>query len=276
MERRCGTRALKTSTARARLGAGAPMAGVRSSPVGSLFMGTIHFVQLTFQAPNGSTFAVNAGDYTRAVEYARRIVPHTSAYARLYGPNQVAVDPNLGILSAPLGGSKDAASGFYTYGDADLQGWLNQYARGNAVPSTDALAVFNPPTGVLNTDARGTLGILGYHSLASLPYLTVNAGGSGFTLDDAADVYALALSHEIAELVVDPRADSSNPEVGDPCSNFGVVYRDYFDANDAWIGGDAQFPTTVQYAYFMNGIVQPAEALAHPASAAACVYAPPA
>jgi hypothetical protein len=55
--------------------------------------------------------------------------------------------------------------------------------------------------------------------------------GQGFDLKDARDVYALALCHEIAEMVVDPAANGSNPEVCNGCGpNCQSPFRDYFDA----------------------------------------------
>jgi hypothetical protein len=246
---------------------------VSPSPGGPLFDGTVHFAQLSFRSADGRSVAeVASSDYAVGVRYARRIAPHTSAYASQYGPNRIAIDPTVGALSVPLPRGRDPSTG--TYSDADLRGWIDGYVATRSIPDSDAVAVFNPKGSIENSDARASEGVLGYHSISRGPYIFVNAGGSGFTLGDAADLFAIALSHELAEMVVDPRADVSNPEVGDPCSNFGPVYRDYFDDNDRWMGGDSDFSLR-GFAYYMNGIVRPADASGHPAPASACIYPPP-
>ena len=128
----------------------------------------------------------------------------------------------------------------------------------------------------MNTDADPTQGVGGYHGLASVPYCFVNAMGSGFTISDPQNLYALALSHEIAEMVVDPRANLANPEVCDPCGpNCQTAWIDYFDAQGAYLGTSQRSPPSFAYGFFINGIVRPDEATACPAPGAACNYPPP-
>jgi len=95
--------------------------------------------------------------------------------------------------------------------------------------------------------------------------------GTGLTVDDKADVYADALSHEIAEMVVDPAADLSNPETNDPCSgNCGVGYRNYFDLLGNYLGG-----SPVQgYGFWTNGVATPATVSSCPSPQSGCVYDP--
>ena len=103
------------------------------------------------------------------------------------------------------------------------------------------MILLNPP-GLTNTDAReqnGT-GVLGYHGFAQIPYAFVNLLGTGFQLGDPSDLFAEALSHEIAEMTVDPRADDSNPEVCDGCGtncNGAGAYRVYFGPTGEYLGG---------------------------------------
>jgi hypothetical protein len=120
--------------------------------------------------------------------------------------------------------------------------------------------------------------VLGYHGLSpgGVPYIFVNVTGSGFTLQDLQDYYALAVSHEIAEMVVDPRADGSNPEVCDGCGpNCEPVLRDYFDAAGAYLKTSVAFPPPFGFGFYINAIVKPSAAAQCPAPDSACAYAPP-
>src|SRR5205807_9888548 len=85
-------------------------------------------------------------------------------------------------------------------------------------------------------------------------------------------LYADALTHELAEMTVDPAADLSNSEVCDPCAgNCNVRYDNFFDKNRNWLGGQR----VTGYAFFTNGVVLPKDANACPAPVASCSYAPP-
>jgi hypothetical protein len=59
----------------------------------------------------------------------------------------------------------------------------------------------------------------GYHHFANVPYIFSYAYGQNLTVSDTGHAYAYPLSHEIAEMIVDPAADYSNPEVCDPCKS---------------------------------------------------------
>src|SRR2546422_975586 len=87
-----------------------------------------------------------------------------------------------------------------------------------------------------NADRDPSRGIGGYHGLANVPYCFVNAMGSGFTVADPQSLFALALSHEIAEMVVDPQANLENPEVCDPCGpNCQTPWIDYFTSGGGYL-----------------------------------------
>ena len=97
----------------------------------------------------------------------------------------------------------------------------------------------------------------------------------GLTLDDRADMYAMVVSHELAELVVDPNIDGTNPEVCDPCDlNCGPLHRCYFDSADRYVGSTARLPPPFAYSYYICAIVKPTAAAKCPASSASCDYAP--
>jgi hypothetical protein len=223
----------------------------------ALFQGAIHFVQVSFGAAS-----VNSTDYETAIAYVTLAAGPISEYATQYGPNSIAVDQKLYQFSMPES----------TYTDADLQAAVESISAQNGFPNTDCVAVLNP-TNATNTDAPLSQGVLGYHgSTGKHTYTFVNVEGTGLTIADTADLYADALSHETAEMTVDPAADLSNPETDDPCSgNCGVDYRNCFDSNLNYLG---QYPVSGYY-FFTNGVCQPASVHDCPAPQSACVYAPP-
>jgi hypothetical protein len=229
-----------------------------------LFSGTLRFVQFTLIS-GGTAFSVADADLSVALQYATVTAAPISAYASQYGPNRLAV------ANATIPLRVSVASG--KYNDSILSGWVDQLAKAQGL-GPDSCLVFLNPQGVVNSDADPTQGVLGYHnvSAAGVPYAFVNVMGQGLTLSDQQDAYALALSHEIAEMTVDPRADGSNPEVCDECAgNCNVDYRNYFGANGAWLGGSP----TGGYAFFIDGIATPASVAKCPAPQSACSYPPP-
>lgn len=69
-------------------------------------------------------------------------------------------------------------------------------------------------------------------------------------------VYAHILSHEIAEMVVDPLANSSNPEVCNACAgNCNNIQFDLFDQNGVFIGGTTDTILVTGFSFFINSIV---------------------
>jgi hypothetical protein len=140
------------------------------------------------------------------------------------------------------------------------------------------------PTVAVNLDTQRSQGVGGYHGHANLPYAFINLMGNGLTIADTDQFYALALSHETAEMAVDPLANLVNPEVCDPCSpNCQNIFVDYFNDIGGYIqtiqaAGYPPAPPPFAYSFCINAIVQPASAtLPCPpgAPAAACAYAPP-
>jgi hypothetical protein len=119
-------------------------------------------------------------------------------------------------------------------------------------------------------------GNAGYHSKADIPYIVAGVFSAGLTLDDTADVYAMVVSHEIAEMIVDPAAVDGDPEVCDPCDiNCGNLTRIYFDASDNFLGSNqATPPSGFAFAYYICAVVKPAGASDCPASSENCAYAP--
>ncbi len=267
VRRVCRTRAWKVARSRA---AGRAAVAPRAAVAGKLFQGTVYLADLAFQRGSAET-RIDPADLGTVQQYLARVVGLIAAYASQYGPCSLAVGSPLPTFPVPISGTE--------YTDADLQGWVNTLVTRNGLPPSAAILVINP-VGVVNRDAKesGGVGVLGYHGLASVPYSFVNALGSGFAPDDRADLYAEAVSHEIGEMAVDPRADDSNPEVCDGCGTNcqgSGAFRAYFNAGGTYLGTQTVFPPPFAYAFFLSAIAQPSAATDCPAPAAACAYPPP-
>jgi hypothetical protein len=250
------------SLARALAKASLPRGGNRAAA--PLFSGTLYFVQASF-ASSGRDYSVPVADMQTAVQYAALSMVPISEYALQYGPNTVGVSSGLVSFQARVRRGK--------YNDQALGGWVDEVARGQGLGAGSCIAFLNPQ-GVVNTDADATQGVLGYHGVspAGVPYVFVNVTGVGLTVEDEQDYYALALSHEIAEMTVDPKADGSNPEVCDPCAgNCSIDHRNYFDPSGKWVGGSP----TPGYSFFVDGIATPETVSQCPAPSSSCSYPPP-
>lgn len=234
---------------------------------GSLFSGTLRMLHVMYDLGSGSPLSLNPPDVATALHYTATAAGPIQRYAAQYGPNQVAVDPTILPVRFPVGSPR--------FTDQALQTWLNGLVQSGTLRAGDCPIILAPP-GVLNADAPADQGVLGYHGHASLPYIFVNVLGSGFAPNDPGDLFALALSHEVAEMVVDPAADGSNPEVCDPCGpNCQSPLRDYFAQDGRYLGTTTAFPPAYSYGFYLNAIVQPSAAAACPAPVRACAYGPP-
>ena len=78
------------------------------------------------------------------------------------------------------------------------------------------------------------------------PYCYSLVFTENLTIADPGHFYADKLSHEIAEMIVDPKGDDSNPEVCDPCAgNCNNIWFTLFDNNGVYMGGTTD-PATAQ------------------------------
>ncbi len=231
-----------------------------------LFNGTLVFAQISFRTARGIV-SVSSKDLATAMAFARLICPPVSEYAGQYGPNGVSVG------TGPVAFNVNLPSNRYT--DQTLQGWVNTIVSQNNLPANTCVVILNP-SGIVNADADPSQGVGGYHNFAGIPYAFVNVMGSNLTVKDEANVYALALSHEVAEMVVDPRADLVNPECCDGCGpNCQAVWISYFDAAGGYLQTVQRFPPPFSYGFFINAIAKPSAATQCPAPGAACNYGPP-
>ena len=229
---------------------------------GRLFHGRIHVAQVTFKAPQRS-FVIPNADMATIAEYARHAIVPISEYAKQYGPNSARVSPTVIEYTATLSTT--------SYGDRMVQSWVNEIAARNSLPKNSCVVVVSPR----GLRAQNVAANAGYHGIADIPYTVLGVHASGLTLEDQDDAYAMVVSHELAELVVDPGVDGTNPEVCDPCDlNCGPLHRCYFDSADNYLGSTPSLPPPFAFSYYICAIVKPAAAARCPASAANCNYAP--
>jgi len=157
----------------------------------ALFSGTIYFCQITFRTSSGDK-VMPTFDINQIIEYAQHALVPIQAYAAQYGPNNVV------ISNTPLTKTVSVPSGSFT--DSDLRGWVNELVRDNSLPSSSCVFVVCP-SGIGAADVGDNAG---YHNKADVPYIVAGVYATGLTLADPHDKYAMVVSHEIAEMVVDP------------------------------------------------------------------------
>lgn len=234
----------------------------------ALFQGTVHFAQVTFTV-GGSNLVVPTADMNMIVQYAQRAAVPIVEYAKQYGSNSLSISPTLLTTTISVPGGK--------FSDTDLDNWVNGIASTNSLGQNDCVFVVFPPGLTATGSNTSFIGDnAGFHFKANIPYVAAGVFHGGLTLQDTADVYAMVVSHEMAEMVIDPNGDHSNPEVCDPCDvNCGNLTRFYFDASDTFLGVNKLSPPGgFPYNYYICSIVKPSGASDCPASSANCQYAP--
>ena len=198
-------------------------------------------------------FSINAADVQTALNYASLAVEPIQRYASQYGPNSVEVSSNILAFNVNLQGN--------TFTDGDLQGWVDQIVHDNQLTNACVVILHDAVTangGPTNTNAGGS--ILGYHSMTDNghPYCFCKVFAQNLTVADKNNRYAEILSHEIAEMTVDPNADVKNPEVCDACAgNCSNDQFDLFDSNGTFIGGTNRPSTASGFTFFINSIIRP-------------------
>ena len=232
----------------------------------AIFSGTVYFVHVTFGTPGGNV-SFSSTDMQTMIGYAQHaIVPITEFVEQEYGATSTTISPTPIEYTATLSSN--------TFSDSQLQGWVNDILSTHSLTPANSIIVVPCPTGI---GAGIVGGNSGYHSLANGPYAVFGIYASGLTLADQVDQYAMVVSHEIAEAIVDPEADHSNPEVGDPCCENCLpnFYRAYFDAFNNYLGTNQQSPPGgFNFAYYTAVVVKPAGGSDCPAPDADCNYAP--
>ncbi len=135
------------------------------------------------------------------------------------------------------------------FSQAEFEGWVDdvaQFMRSQQVPDPCIVIMHNRslPNSPSFTGQRNS-----YHSITDngTPYCyslvfgeNLSVADNNHTVNNQANekVYAHTLSHEVAEMVVDPRGDDSNPEVCDPCATNCNSFNlfELFDQNCVYWG----------------------------------------
>jgi len=246
------------------------------------FKGTAYLVKLTFRKA-GTTVVVSDADMTTILQYLQMAAPAIAMYASQYGSNRLAVSSRILTMAV------DVPSGKYD-NDA-LQDWVRQLFKANLdlKPAESCFIFINPP-GIINSDGALANGILGYHDDAAVinfgpipqsgdsPYCFVNLRGTVLSVADRSDSFALALSHEVAEMIADPGVSHTNPEICDGCAgNCNNDWRSYFSTTNGFTylrsvkGGP---PLSLVYDFFTAAVAQAAHVQNCPVSVTGCSYAP--
>ncbi len=250
----------------------------------NLFTGELVFVNLTFNSRDQNfdlVTTIGARDIATILNFATQAVIPISQYANQYGPNGISVNQNVLNYSVNLTG--------LSFDDPALKEWASEIVSANHYDTSTCLVFLLPP-GLTNSSwARGTGG---EHYHDTIPYILFSVAGTfdvngnitlkdlagnpqNLTVQDTFFSFAGSLSHEIAEMTVNPLG--GNPEVCDACGpNFNSTYLNYFDFFGNYIGTTQTPPYNVNFAYnfYINGIATPPFAIQAKAPASACSYFP--
>jgi len=215
-----------------------------------LFNGTLVFVQIIFNRPTLPPFFLDPFDLQTAIVYTRMALIPIQRYAEQYGiPPTVNVAPAITQFSVTLPAATSNFSG------DDLRGWVKEIVANNGLANS-CIVVLCHTSGPQHAASGG---FLGYHGMTDnkIPFIFCKVRGNNWTVDDSASNYVGVLSHEISEMVVDPAANLSNPEVCDGCAgNCGDFWADCFDTSSNFLGGSKTIPPTFSYSFFINSIIK--------------------
>ena len=176
------------------------------------FIGTIYFLQVAFglKSDSSNVSLVSEADVKTAIEYATKAVVPISLYAAQYGAVSLRVHPTVITYNAQVESK--------TVSDDDIRDIVDDVAT--RLPSDACVAILLPPDMDNSTKPRSEVN--GYHDCSTLPYINSYVNDDKekhpfLTVEDETFRYAYTLSHEIAEMAVDPKV-SGQPEVCDSCS----------------------------------------------------------
>ena len=255
----------------------------------NLFNGALYLVRLEYIIKNQGNRVVTISnrDMDSIMNYVSLAIRPISLYAEQYGQNSLQMHKNMITITVTISDT--------SFDDNQLKNWVNDILDLNNLPDNSCI-IIPFPSGISNTSwDKGTKG---YHYHDKIPYILSRVSGNfdvngDLTLPDLNGIqrnlfvedtffsYAGSLSHEIAEMTVNP--SGGNPEVCDPCGPNSVsTYLNYFDNAGNYLQTTQTPPYLVnfQFGFYINGIVQSgvndigyANDKIIPENA--CIYAPP-
>lgn len=266
---------------------GEPVKNQRLSPRGIIFAddpfkGTLYLAKITFTV-GAKTVAIADTDMATMLEYLTAAVPAIAKYCSQYGENRLVVSSKILRLSVDLPSGK--------YNDDKLQDWVRTLVTHAGTPIKESCVIVCNPIGVVNTDGDLAKGVGGYHSnvvvsipspvaaVVPSPFCFVNVRNrAALTVADRSSSYAETLSHEVAEMTVDPYASWTNPEVSDGCAgNCNNRWLSFFNGDASgynYLRSELNIPSSLSYDFFTAAVAQPSNADDCPAPQSACAYAP--
>ena len=254
-----------------------PVPVPKATVTDTLFHGTLVFVLITYNRPNQQPFSLNSQDAQTAVNYASLAVGPIQRYVSQYGPNSLQVSSNILNFTVNLQGN--------TFTDDNVQGWVDTIVNDNHLTNACVVILHDAVTANSPTNSKCDQLCGGYHLMTQNghPYCFCKVFGQNLTIADVNDDYAEVLSHEIAEMAVDPKGDVNNPEVCDGCApNCKNDQFDLFDSKGTFVGGTNNPSTAHGFTFFINSIIRPDAydpktecAVAGSDLKAVCIYAPP-
>ena len=254
-----------------------PVPAPRAKASGPLFEGTLVFAQVTFQVAGQPPSAITMADMQTARDYAALAVIPIQRYVSQYGTGSVGVWPDVMPFTANL------TSASFTLGQFET--WVDQIAQTARANNVSNPCVVIPHNRQLPNSAQFTGERNSFHGMTGngTPFCYSLVFTENLTIADPGHFYADKLSHEIAEMTVDPKADDSNPEVCDACAgNCNNIWFTLFDSNGVYMGGTTDPASAPGYTFFINPIVSGAVSVNSDSCIAVaadkesgCVYPPP-
>ena len=251
----------------------------------ALFNGQLYFVRIQFiiKNKNDQVISISNSDMAIMINYATQAAFPIMQYASQYGSNNIVI--NKGIIQYNVQLQN------LSFDDAQLKTWISDIIKTHNLPANSCIVILKHDSIANSSWAPGTGGEH-YEDLNPYTYILSSVAG---TFDANGDLwrdgvklavrdtnwqFAGNLSHEIAEMTVDPFG--ANPEVCDPCGpNCVSTYLNYFDASGNYIQTTQNPPYVVtskklfDFSFYINGIVIPQYAGNCPAPPQGCSYAPP-
>jgi hypothetical protein len=248
-------------------------ASANLGPIFPLFKGTVHLAKVSFNN-DGTVFTFSDADMATVVQYLRAAAPAIIEYTKQYGDCRLDVAPTFLRLNVDVHQGK--------YNDDNLRGVVKTLLSQNHLPANGTCIVVFNPDGVVNTDGDGSKGIGGYHdAVDGTPYCFCNVGGSNFTVQDRQNHYAETLSHEVAEMVVDPLISFLSPEVCDPCAgNCNFKWLSFFEKDSSGaphylLSARKVPPPPFNHDFFIAAVAKPGNVNQCPPPESGCNYAAP-